>query len=131
MRWPLRWRATRDSKPPIHAPPMKTAGGAVILLLGKWSVLSCAEGGEGKKGISWSSNSMTVGWTPMVARSFFMTWHMQHELRLKMITGCSDISRWIRASADSSSSIDREEDEAAPLLMLVVVVVVVAGPRSR
>ncbi|RDX71046.1 hypothetical protein CR513_49642, partial [Mucuna pruriens] len=60
---------------------------------------------------------MTVGCTPMVARSFFMTWHMQQEDRVKMITGCSDISRWIRLSVDSSSSIDREEDE---LLILIV-----------
>ena len=65
---------------------------------------------SGRAEISWSSNSITVGWTPMVARSFLMTWHMQHEDRLKMITGCSEIRRWIRVSADSSKSIDKEED---------------------
>jgi hypothetical protein len=47
----------------------------------------------------------------MVARSFFMTWHMQQEDREKMITGCSDISRWILVSVDSASSMDKEEDE--------------------
>lgn len=45
----------------------------------------------------------------MVASSFFMTWHMQQELRLKMITGCSDMRRRIRVSADSATSMDKEE----------------------
>jgi hypothetical protein len=100
-KWPLRWRATRDSKPPTQVPPMKTEGAG----------LRGVDDSEGKAAISWSSNSMTVGWTPMVASSFFITWHMQHEDRLKMITGCSDISLLMRASADSATSMDREEDD--------------------
>ena len=40
-----------------------------------------------------------------------MTWHMQHEDRLKMITGCSEMRRWIRVSVDSSTSMDREGEE--------------------
>lgn len=40
-----------------------------------------------------------------------MTWHMQQEDLLKMITGCSEISRRILASDDSSSSMEREVDE--------------------
>nr|KYP72215.1 hypothetical protein KK1_004803 [Cajanus cajan] len=54
---------------------------------------------------------MTVGLTPMVARSFFMTWHMQQEERVKMMTGCSDMRRVMRASVDSSTSMEREEEE--------------------
>lgn len=44
-----------------------------------------------------------------------MTWHMQHEDRLKMITGCSDIRRRMRASADSATSMDSDEDDAVPI----------------
>lgn len=40
-----------------------------------------------------------------------MTWHMLQEERLNMITGCSAISRRIRVSDDSSTSMDREEEE--------------------
>lgn len=54
--------------------------------------------------ISSSSNSMTVGWTPMVERRRFMTWHMQQEGRLKMMTGFSEMRRWILTSADSAMS---------------------------
>ncbi|RYR06007.1 hypothetical protein Ahy_B06g085810 [Arachis hypogaea] len=54
---------------------------------------------------------MTVGLTPMVARSFFMTWHMQQEDRVNMMTGCSVMSRWILASTDSSTSMDSEVDD--------------------
>lgn len=70
---------------------------------------------------------MTVGLTPMVERSFFMTWHMQQEERVKMMTGCSDMRRWILVSADSSTSMDKEEDEFVVVLMVVVVV---GLPRS-
>lgn len=65
--------------------------------------------------------------------SFFITWHMQQDDRLKMITGCSDISRWIRASAGSASSMDRdaveaaEEDVVAAVAVAVAVVEVVGG----
>jgi len=62
----------------------------------------------------------------MVARSFFMTWHMQHEDRVKIITGCSEIRRWMRASVDSSTSMEREQEE----VVVVVVVVVVGVERS-
>ncbi|KAL5144721.1 hypothetical protein HKD37_06G014967 [Glycine soja] len=79
----------------MQVPPIKAEGALV----------------SGRAAISWSSNSMTVGWTPMVARSFFMTWHMQQEDRVKMMTGCSDINRWILLSGDSSSSMDSEEEE--------------------
>jgi len=113
-RWPLTWRATRDSRPPTEAPPMKTAGVRVA---------------SGRAVISWSSNSMTVGLTPMVARSFFMTWHMQQEERVKMITGCSDMSRWIRASVDSSTSMESEEEDDEVVEELVVAGVGVV--RSR
>jgi len=47
----------------------------------------------------------------MVAKSFFMTWHMQQEDRVKMMTGCSDMSRWILVSVDSSRSMESEEEE--------------------
>lgn len=40
-----------------------------------------------------------------------MTWHMQHEDRENMMTGCSDIRRWIRVSTDSTASKDKEEEE--------------------
>ena len=40
-----------------------------------------------------------------------MTWHMLQEERLNMITGCSVINRRIRASDDSSTSMDKEEEE--------------------
>jgi len=103
-RCPLRWRATRDSRPPTQVPPMKTAGAREE---GEGEPSSAA---GGRAEISWSSNSMTVGWTPIVARSFFMTWHMQQEDREKMITGCSDISRWILVSVDSAPSMDKEEE---------------------
>ena len=59
--------------------------------------------------ISSSSNSMTVGWTPMVERRRFMTWHMQQAARLKMMTGFSEMRRWILTSADSATSIARGE----------------------
>lgn len=51
----------------------------------------------------------------MVAKSFFMTWHMQQDERLKMMTGCSDISLLIRVSVDSSSSM-----ESPPLMVVVL-----------
>lgn len=66
----------------------------------------------------------------MVASSFFMTWHMQQEDRLKMMTGCSEIRRWIRASVVSSKSMDKEEEEEE-FVMVVVVVVVEEAVRSR
>ncbi|POO03664.1 hypothetical protein TorRG33x02_008690 [Trema orientale] len=37
-----------------------------------------------------------------------------------MITGCSDISRWIWVSVDSSSLINREEEVVVALLVAVV-----------
>lgn len=40
-----------------------------------------------------------------------MTWHMQQEDRANITTGCSNISRWILVSADSSTSMDKEEEE--------------------
>lgn len=43
----------------------------------------------------------------MVAKSVFMTWHMQQDDRLNIITGCSDMRRWILASEDSSPSMDK------------------------
>lgn len=98
-RWPVTWRATRDSRPPTKAPPMKAAGGWV------------ASDEGGRAAISCSSNWITVGVTPMVARRFFMTWHMQQqEDRVKMMTGCSKMRRWIRVSIDSSGSMDKEEE---------------------
>lgn len=36
-----------------------------------------------------------------------MTWHMQQEDRLKIMTGCSEMRRWILVSVDSSASIDK------------------------
>jgi hypothetical protein len=53
-----------------------------------------------------------------------MTWHMQQEDRVKMITGCSVMRRWILVSADSSISMDKEEEEFEFMDMVVVVVVV-------
>ena len=105
--WPLRWRATSDSRPPMQVPPMKTEGAAGLRGGGEPE----SESSEGRAAISWSSNSMTVGWTPMLASNFFITWHMQHEDRLKIITGCSDISLLILASADSATSIDSIDDD--------------------
>lgn len=104
-RWPLRWSATRDSKPPTHSRPMKTAGdGRTTEPPPEYS----SSRAMGREETSWSSSSMTVGTTPIVVRSLFMTWDMQQEDLLKMITGCSDISRRILASGDSSSSMERE-----------------------
>ena len=40
-----------------------------------------------------------------------MTWHMQQEVRLKMMTGCSEMRRRIRVSADSATSMEREAVE--------------------
>lgn len=40
-----------------------------------------------------------------------MTWHMQQEVRLKMMTGCSEMRRRIRVSADSATSMEREVEE--------------------
>jgi len=40
-----------------------------------------------------------------------MTWHMQQEVRVKMMTGCSDMRRLIRVSVDSSMSMDKEDEE--------------------
>lgn len=91
----------------MQVPPMKTEGAAGLRGGGE----SESESSEGRAAISWSSNSMTVGWTPMVASNFFITWHMQHEDRLKMITGCSDISLLILVSADSATSIDSIDDD--------------------
>ena len=104
-RWPLRWSATRDSIPPTHSRPMKTAGD------GRTPPENSSSRAMGREETSWSSSSMTVGTTPIVVRSLFMTWDMQQEDLLKMITGCSDISRRILASEDSSSSMEREVDE--------------------
>ncbi|MED6134581.1 hypothetical protein PIB30_038296 [Stylosanthes scabra] len=90
---------------------MNTAGAWFRRLLAAAGAPSSAAEEEGRAAISWSSNSMTVGLTPMVARSFFMTWHMQQEDRVKMMTGCSVMSRWILASADSSTSMESEVDD--------------------
>lgn len=110
-RWPLRWRATRDSSPPIQEPPMNTAGGGEV----RWTAGGEGSGGLGRAAISSSSSSMTVGLTPIVARSFFMAWHMQQAERLKMMTGCSDMSRWILSSAVSAPSMERDvAEEVAP-----------------
>lgn len=106
-RCPLRWSATRDSKPPMRVPPIKTAGTEEFLGEGLSSPSLGGGGGGGRAGISWSSSSITVGWTPIEARSFFMTWHMQHDDRLNMMTGCSEIRRWILASVDSATSKER------------------------
>jgi len=91
----------------MQVPPMKTEGAAGLRGCGEPE----SESSEGRAAISWSSNSITVGWTPMVASNFFITWHMQHEDRLKIITGCSDISLLILASADSATSIDSIDDD--------------------
>ncbi|MED6115058.1 hypothetical protein PIB30_086536, partial [Stylosanthes scabra] len=95
---------------------MNTAGARFRRLLAAAAAVeppssAAEEEEEGRAAISWSSNSMTVGLTPMVARSFFMTWHMQQEDRVKMMTGCSVMSRWILASADSSTSMESEVDD--------------------
>jgi hypothetical protein len=55
---------------------------------------------------------------------------MQQEERVKMITGCSDMRRWMRVSADSSTSMDKEDDELELMDMVVLVVVVVVVARS-
>lgn len=55
---------------------------------------------------------------------------MQQEERVKMITGCSDMRRWMRVSADSSTSMDKEEEELELMDMVVVVVVVVVARSS-
>ncbi|KAG5540481.1 hypothetical protein RHGRI_020630 [Rhododendron griersonianum] len=83
----------------MRVPPMNTAGAP--------PADPSAEGG--RAGISSSSNSMAVGWTPMEERRLFMTWHMQQEDRLKTTTGFSDISRRIRVSAVSDTSMASEE----------------------
>lgn len=125
MRWPLRWRATSDSTPPTQDLPMNTAGTGFGDEIPPWTV--AGGGGGGREAISWSSSWMTVGWTPMVTKSFFMTKHIQQEDRLKMMTGCSDINRLIRASVDSSSSKER----AAPVRAVVVVIMGMEDEQLR
>ncbi|KAJ8640373.1 hypothetical protein MRB53_017067 [Persea americana] len=67
--------------------------------------------------------SITVGWTPSVARRRLMTWHMQHDERLKMIRGFSDISHRILASVISATSMDND-------IVDVVAVVLVRSTNS-
>ncbi|KAJ8621791.1 hypothetical protein MRB53_030320 [Persea americana] len=47
-----------------------------------------------------------MGWTPSMARRRLMTWHMQHDERLKMIRGFFDISHRILASVVFATSKD-------------------------
>jgi hypothetical protein len=51
---------------------------------------------------------------------------MQQEDRVKMMTGCSDMRRWIRVSVESSRSMDKddeveEEEEGEFKLVLIMV----------
>lgn len=92
----LRCNSIRFCKPPTYSPPMYRAGGDG----GEeesWSVVAAAA----RAATSVSSSSMTVGWTPTVERRRFMTWHMQQAGRVKMMTGFSEMRRWMRSSGES------------------------------
>ncbi|KAJ8618801.1 hypothetical protein MRB53_014987 [Persea americana] len=82
------------------------------------------------------------GWTPSVATRRLMMWHMQHDERLKMIKGFSDIRCRILASVVSATLMDKRHRFLSDNrrkrsrifcsdLLLVYDFIVLQGPRNR